>query len=114
MRDFVSPSSVRAAMAPTRDAGGPIETRVAAYLAATNHQVTPFYELYKAGGFQGGDMRGRTFVAARLAAGAAELRDEAAAAWRASADVAVGRPAVKAADVEAGKLDPFDSLYGTD
>ncbi len=114
VRDFVSVQSVRADMAPYRDPGGPIDRRVATYLAATNRQVAPFYELYKAGGFLGGDGRGRAFTQARLAAGAAELRDEVIDAWRASAEVAVGWPAVRPAEVEAGKVDPFDSLYGAD
>ncbi|MBA3811435.1 MAG: S1/P1 Nuclease, partial [Caulobacteraceae bacterium] len=37
-----------------------------------------------------------------------------AGAWRASASGEVGYPAVKVADVEAGKLDPFDALFGAD
>ena len=114
VRDFVSVQPVRADMAPYRDCACQIDGRAAAYLAATNRQVEPFYELYKAGGFLGGDRRGRAFVAERLAAGAAELRDEVAGAWRASAAGQVGWPAVAVADVEGGKLDPFDSLYGAD
>ena len=114
VRAFVSVQSVRAAMAPYRDCACPIDRRAEAYLTATNHQVGPFYELYKAGGFLGGDGRGRAFAAERLAAGAAELRDEVVGAWRASATAEVGWPAIAVADVEAGKLDPFDSLYGAD
>ena len=37
-----------------------------------------------------------------------------AEAWRASKGGQVGWPAVKVADVEAGTIDPFDSLYGVD
>ena len=114
VRDFVSEGSVRAAMTPYRDCACPIDRRAAAYLAATHRQVTPFYELYKAGAFVGGDDRGRAFIAERLAAGASELRDEVVDAWRASADVGVGWPAIKVGEVEAGKLDPFDALYGGD
>jgi hypothetical protein len=114
VRDFVGEGLVRAAMTPYRDCACPIDRRAAAYLAATSRQVTPFYELYKAGAFVDGDGRGRAFIAERLAAGASELRDEVVDAWRASADVGVGRPAVKVGEVGAGKLDPFDSLYGAD
>jgi hypothetical protein len=114
VRNFVSPGAVRADMAPFADCRCAIEARVAAYLAATNAAVTPFYELDKAAGFTDGDARGRAFAARRLAAGAAELRDEVVEAWRASATGEVGWPAAKVADVEAGKLDPFDSLFGAD
>ena len=34
--------------------------------------------------------------------------------WRASATSEVGWPGVTVADVEAGRIDPYDSLYGTD
>jgi hypothetical protein len=50
----------------------------------------------------------------RLAAGASELRDLIAAAWRDSATVRVGWPVVNVADVETGTADPWDSLYGVD
>jgi hypothetical protein len=114
VRSFVKPAAVRAAMAPPVDCHCPIEARTAAYLAATNRFVTPLYELYKAGAFSGPDPRGEAFAAKRLAAGASELRDLIVAAWRASATSSVGWPAASVADVEAGKLDPYDSLYGED
>ncbi|MEO8926879.1 MAG: S1/P1 Nuclease [Caulobacteraceae bacterium] len=114
VRDFVSMAAVRADMTPLADCRCPMDRRVEAYLAATNQAVRPFYALYKAGGFVGGDARGRAFAARRLAAGASELRDETVAAWRASAAGEVGWPSVKVTDVEAGKLDPYDSLFGAD
>ena len=114
VRAYVSQASVRAAMAPYHDCGCGVEARVRDYLAATNQAVRPLYQLYKDGGFDHGDARGRGFAAARLAAGASELRDEIIDAWRASASADVGWPAVKVADVVAGRLDPFDSLYGED
>lgn len=114
VRGFVSEGDVRAAMAHPRDCHCPVERRTQTYLAATHDQAVPFYALYKAGGFTGGDARGRAFAAARLAAGASELRDLIVGAWRASAAGEVGYPAVKVADVEAGKLDPFDALFGAD
>lgn len=114
VRRYISEAEVRAAMAPYRDCHCSIERRTAAYLAATNAEVTPLYRLQKAGAFVGGDARGQAFTAQRLAAGADELRDLVIDAWRASADGEVGYPAVKVSDVVAGKVDPYDSLYGLD
>jgi len=114
VRDYLSPAALRAAMTPYRDCHCSIETRTADYLATTRDTVVPLYRLWKAGGFVNGDARGRAFVAERLAAGADELRDVVVEAWRASAQAEVGWPAVKVADVLAGKADPFDALYGTD
>ena len=114
VRGFVKISAVRAAMAAPRDCRCPIEQRTLAYLAATNRFVTPFYALQKAGAFSGPDPRGEAFAAQRLAAGASELRDLVVGAWRASASGTVGWPSVSVADVEAGKLDAYDSLYGED
>jgi hypothetical protein len=119
VHDFVSEDAVRAVMPPFADcrcdmARFDIARWTAAYLAATNAQVVPFYRLQKAGGFVGGDARGRAFAADRLAAGAAAMRDLTVDAWRASAFGRVGWPAVSVADVEAGRTDPYDSLYGLD
>jgi hypothetical protein len=76
--------------------------------------VTPFYRLEKAGGFDEGDARGGRFVINRLAAGASELRDLIILAWRDSADDAIGWPAVKVDEVEAGTVDPWLAMYGED
>lgn len=114
VRANVTEAMVRARMPPPRELACPIEACVAVYLAATNREARPLYALYKAGGFIAGGARGRAFAASRLAAGAAELRDEIMKAWRASAAAEVGWPAVKVADVVGGRIDPFDSLYGAD
>ncbi len=114
VRGFVTMAMVQAHMAPLHDCGCPIEKRTADYLAVTGKQTEPFYQLQKVGGFVGGDARGRTFAAERLAAGADELRDLIVLAWRASPQGEAGWPAVKVADVEAGRLDPYDSLLGAD
>ncbi len=114
VRSYLDAEAVRADMPPYEEHPGGIGQHVEAYLAATNAEVVPFYRLQKSGGFQDGDARGRAFAAQRLAAGAAELRDEIVDAWRASGRTGVGYPAVKLADVLAGKVDPFDSLYGLD
>jgi hypothetical protein len=114
VRNNVTESAVRAAMAPYRDCQCDIAAWTRAYLTATNAKVTPFYDLQKAGGFTPGDARGVAFAAQQLAAGASALRDLVVDAWRASATGRVGWPAIGVAEVEAGRLDPYDSLYGVD
>jgi hypothetical protein len=106
--------SVEAAMAAPALDGFDLRARVPAYLRTTLAQVTPFYVLEKAGGFVDRDARGGAFVTARLAAGASELRDLFVLAWRDSADDAIGWPAVKVAEVEAGTADPWLAMYGED
>ena len=106
--------AVEAAMtAPLLDAFD-LRARVPAYLKTTLAEVRPFYVLEKAGGFGEGDARGAAFVTARLAAGASELRDLYVLAWRDSADDAIGWPAVKVAEVQAGTADPWLAMYGDD
>jgi hypothetical protein len=114
VRHNVTADGVRKAMAPYGDCRCDIADWTGAYLAATAAQVTPFYELQKAGAFSPGDARGRVFASERLAAGAAALRDLVVDAWRASSARRVGWPEISVADIEAGKVDPFDSLYGID
>ena len=114
VHDYVDVAAVRADMTPYHDCHCSIEARTREYLTETNATVVPLYRLQKSGGFEGGDARGRAFVARRLAAAADELRDEVIEAWRASADGEVGYPALKVGDIASGKIDPFDALYGTD
>jgi hypothetical protein len=113
-RRSVDEAAVSAAMAPASETGLDLARWTATYLAATGRQVAPLYELERAGALVPGDPRGRAFVSARLGAGAAALRDLIVAAWRASAAERVGWPEVAVADVESGRVDPFDSLYGAD
>ena len=111
----VTQEGVEAAMPPFRDCACPIEQRVGAYLLSDWRTVVPFYELEKAGAFQPGVAKGAEFTTQRVAAGAAELRDEIVLAWRASRDEKVGyQPEVTLDDVETGKVDPYDSFYGND
>ena len=114
VRDFVEPVAVRADLTPYRDCRCAIEQRTRVFLAATNAEVVPLYRLQKAGAFTSASRQGRAFVAARLAAGTDELRDEIIDAWRASAGGEVGYPAVKMSDILAGRIDPYDALYGLD
>ncbi|HYC75465.1 S1/P1 Nuclease [Brevundimonas sp.] len=106
--------AVEAAMAAPKLEGFDLRARVPAYLKTTLAEVLPFYRLEKAGGFTESDARGGTFVTARLAAGASELRDLFILAWRDSADDSIGWPAVKVAEVEAGTADPWLAMYGDD
>ena len=114
VHDHVDPAAVKADMTPYRDCACPIATWTADYLAATNREVAPLYTLYKQGAFARVDPKAQSFVAGRLAAGASALRDLVVDAWRASATGHAGWPAVTVADVEAGKVDPYDSMYGVD
>jgi hypothetical protein len=115
VRQMITTDAVKAKLGPFHDCACPIEQRVGAYLAADMATVVPFYELEKTGAFKPGATAGVEFTAARVAVGATELRDEIVLAWRASAAESVGyQPEVSVADVEAGKVDPFDSLYGLD
>jgi hypothetical protein len=100
---------------PEADLGeAAIERRTAAYLGESLAQVTPFYRLERDGAFAEGDPRGGAFAVERLGAGAGELRDLIVLAWRDSADARVGWPAVAVAEVEAGTVDPWDAMIGTD
>jgi hypothetical protein len=114
VRHNVTADGVRAAMASYRDCKCQIADWTSAYLTATAAEVTSFYDLQKAGAFSPDDARGRAFATQRVAAGASALRDLVVDAWRASGALRVGWPGISVADVEAGEVDPFDSLYGID
>lgn len=115
VREVVTLRAVESAMAPSADCNCPIAQRVGAYLQATLQTAEPFYELEKAGDFKRGVMKGVDYTTQRIAAGAAELRDEILLAWRASASAKFGyKPAIPVSDVESGRVDPYDSLYGGD
>ena len=102
-------------MTPFHDCGCPIEQRVGAYLSDDLATVVPFYELEKAGAFKPGAAKGVEFTTGRVAVGASELRDEIVLAWRASAGAKIGyQPQLSVEEVESGKVDPYDSLYGDD
>jgi hypothetical protein len=110
----VKADGVRAAMRPFEDCKCPIEKRTIGYLQTTQTQVEPLYSLWSEGAFKGDDARGAAFATTRIAAGASELRDLTILAWRDSASIKVGWPAVSVADVEAGKADPWEAMLGAD
>ena len=110
----VSRAEVAAKVPPFRSCGCPIEQRVTDYLLKSRDQVIPFYEMEKAGGLRPGDPLGSAFATARLAEGASELRDLIVEAWRASANTNVGWRPIAVQDVLAGKVNPYNALYGID
>jgi hypothetical protein len=114
VRNSVTDETVAARVAPLRLCGCAVEERTAAYLEGTQRLVAPFYELEKAGGLRRSDPRGPAFARDQLARGASELRDMVVEAWLASADHPVGWKPVKPADVAAGRVNPYPSLYGMD
>jgi hypothetical protein len=92
-----------------------IDDMAGAYLVHEAQFMQPLYQLEKDGGFKDGDPRGVAFMTARIAEGAAELRDLVVDAWDASGQITVGYPGMTASAVEAGKAgDAYDLLFGTD
>lgn len=114
VRSTVMPAAVEAALLPPRDCGCAIEKRVVDYLLTTNKFVDVLYRVEKAGGLSPGDPRGPQLAAARMGAGASELRDMIVLAWQASATVKVGWRPVAVQDVLSGKVDPYPALYAID
>ena len=114
VRQNIDLASVRGVMPGQADCGCSIEQAALAMIRQTHAEVEPLYVLEQAGGLNPGDARGKAFVTARLAAGAASLRDMVTMAWQASKTTTVGWPAVSLADIEAGKVDAFPSLIGED
>jgi hypothetical protein len=108
-------ATVKTKVPAYRDCACTIQQRTVDYLTTTWKEVEPLYQLRKDGGLVDGDPRGVAFVDARLAAGAAELRDMVVDAWTLSAKGTIGyRPEISVADVESGKADPWNDLYGKD
>lgn len=112
VQDNVTLNDVLVRVAPHTPCAGAVQTCVVQYLKTTNAQVTPFYVLEKAGAFRSATPAGRDFAAARLGAGAAMLRTLIADAWTASAGSKVGWPLVPVAEIESGKVDPWENLKG--
>ena len=108
--------AVQDQMAPYKDCGCAVEARTGGYLLDGTKLVEPFYALEQTGGFKEGDARGVSFMTARIAVGAGELRDLIVMAWKASGKMSVGYPtAVPAEDFEAGKVaDPYGLLHSND
>jgi len=117
--DFVNHNlkfeAVRAAMHAPDTCADPcdIAAKASAYLIDTHQYVEPVYQMWKDGELMDGNPKGTAFVTARVAEGAAELRDMVTWAWNASGKMVVGYPGTSVADIEAGKAgDAYDLLYG--
>jgi hypothetical protein len=113
--DFVNANiaqgDVAARLRPYQACNCAIMTHVANYLAATQSGVLTAYRLDKAGAIDTPTPEAKSFVADRLAEGAAQLRDLVIDAWNASAAETVGyKPKIPIADIEAGKADPLPLL----
>ncbi len=104
VKSFVSFDAVAAAVPAYSDCNCAIEQRVVTYLQATLAQTGAVYaagstDLYV------NPLPGEVNIAtARLAAGAAEIRDQIVDAWRQSARITVGFPLIKVSDIENGTV----------
>ncbi|HKD22240.1 MAG TPA: hypothetical protein VKB71_09505 [Rhizomicrobium sp.] len=114
VREHVSEADVQALVAPYQPYTGTIQSRVSAYLAATQAEVVPLYRLEKAHAFDSDDAKGKAFAAERLAAAVDQLRNMIADAWVASEDAKLGYPAIAVKDIESGKADALGPLQGLD
>jgi hypothetical protein len=106
-------ADVQGAMVPYREAG-PIERRVPQYLMTTWSQLEPLYRIITAGGLRDATPAAKSFTAARMAAGASEMRDLVEDAWKLSATMSVGYPNIAVADIEAGRVTLTKDSYGFD
>jgi len=118
VRNFIDFRKVAAAVRPYTDRGvTTVEQRVPLYLAETLAQVGPTYQAALDSGndnYQTAKPAEVAIVTARLAAGAAELRDEIVDAWHQSASVTVGFPLVSVADILAGRVTVTPQTFGAD
>ncbi len=115
IRSQINWQAVAAALPAPRDCACTPRQRLVEYLRTTLAQVEPLYELEQTGAFRGqGTPQGVAFATARLAAGAAELRDLITLAWRASANEKVGWPAQSVAEMEAGRLRMHRAMFWAD
>lgn len=107
VRAHATAAAVRAVLPPPALSTAPIAAQVGAYLAATAAQVVPLYDIQQRDGFATGSPQAVAFTDARLAAGAAKLRDFVTEAWLASDTIPVGYPhPITAAEVDAGRAVP--------
>ena len=103
VKSNVKREAVKAAVAPYRACTCGVSDRMRALILASHAEVVPLYALEQKGAFTDGNAAGIAFVTGRLAQSASVLRDMIVDAWRASADMGVGYPAISVRDIEAGK-----------
>jgi hypothetical protein len=105
VKQFVKPEAIKGALPPYRDCSCEIEVREAQYLQATLAEINETYQLAAvSNNYTTRNSQALKFVTQRLAAGAAELRDQIVDAWRSSATWVVGFPLINVADIESGKV----------
>ncbi len=103
----ISESDVAPLIAVPNQCHCSIQQHTADYLARTGTYVGETYRLDQGHGFDTAAPEAKQFVAARLAEGAAMLRDMVTDAWEASGDAMLGyKPQVSMKDIEAGNVDP--------
>jgi hypothetical protein len=103
----VGEKDVAAVLRPYRGCGCSIQERTQDYLIATQAELVPLYRLEKAGAFDAASPQAKAFAAARIAEGAAMLRDLVTDAWQASGETVLGyKIKLSIADMEAGRADP--------
>lgn len=78
------------------------------YIAQTHRYVDDVYAISRRGGFRNATPEAVAFADARVAAGAAELRDLIAQAYYNSLYASVGTPSVRVQDVLSGKVVPTE------
>ena len=121
VRDHVTVEAV-AALVPQ---GGPRDARqlvdqrellaeVGEYLSETNAKTDALYAIEKRGGFRSGSVEAVTFVTARVADGARELRDLIVEAYDNSLYESVGYPELPVRDILEGRVMPLPSAFGGD
>jgi hypothetical protein len=114
VRDSLTRSAVAAEIGRYRPCSCSIEERTKTLLLGSLAQVDPLYALEKDGGLRPRDPRGIAFTNARLAAGAAAVRDMIVDAWLASANAPVGYPMVNVQNIESGKVRATRELFKGD
>jgi hypothetical protein len=115
VRAHVTLAQVIAHVPPYRPCGCTIAQYVARYLTATNAQVIPLYELgTKTNSFRSATPEAIEFTVARVAAGAAALRDMVTDAWTASLDIKVGYPGAQVRALLDGTVPIARGIFGDD
>jgi hypothetical protein len=103
----VGDADVAAKLRAPRACAVPIQACVQDYLIATQQGVNTVYQFEKDGAFDAATPAAKDFTAARIADGAAMLRDLVTGAWAAAGNATLGYHIKQVVtDIEAGKADP--------
>jgi len=115
VKQFVTPKDIARALPPYHDCQCEIEAREAQYLQTTLAQIPMTYQLASPSqNYTIKNPQAVTFVTQRLAAGAAELRDQIIDAWNSSATWTIGFPLIKVADIESGAVHVTSTSFWSD